>query len=137
MTTHSEVAPGTSSGRYLALLACAALGAAAVIAVYHVDPSSGRTVWCPYRAVTGMPCPGCGMTRAVHFLMHADVVRAFSYNPLLFLAAPVALAFAVAPHLVGEQRGGRWRTSLAWIMLAITLMFWVWRNTPWYPLLRL
>lgn len=77
------------------------------------------------------------MTRAVHYLLRADVATAFAYNPLLFVAVPAGGTFAVLPRMIGEAAGTRWRTYLGWAMLAVTLAFWLWRNTPWYPLLRL
>ena len=108
--------------------------AAAAGVVYRLDPL-GRLIPCPYLALTELACPGCGLTRAVHFLLHADVATAFSYNPLLFLAVPAALTFASAPRVAGDVRGARVRTALAWAMVAVTFAFWIWRNTPWYPLL--
>jgi hypothetical protein len=122
-----------AAGRVAA--ACALVLAGALVA-YRFEPTTGLLP-CPYLALTGMACPGCGITRAFHFLTHADVTTAFAYNPLLFLAAPAALVFASAPRVAGQVRGARWRTSIGWTMAAVTLAFWVWRNTPWYPLLRL
>lgn len=44
---------------------------------------------CPFRALTGLPCPGCGSQRAIHCLLHLDVAGAFGYNALLVLSLPV------------------------------------------------
>jgi len=40
---------------------------------------------CPFRVFLGMPCPGCGMTRAVEALLHFDIARALYLNPTIFL----------------------------------------------------
>lgn len=43
---------------------------------------------CGFRRLTGMPCPGCGMTRSFSFLAHGDLLAAVRVNflgPLLFL----------------------------------------------------
>ena len=45
---------------------------------------------CPIKALFGLPCPGCGMTRAVLSLLRGDVAGAFWMHPLVFLL-PVAL----------------------------------------------
>lgn len=47
---------------------------------------------CPWRVWAGWPCPGCGTTRAVVQLLHADVTGAFSFNPL---SACGAITFCV------------------------------------------
>jgi hypothetical protein len=38
---------------------------------------------CPFHAFTGWDCPGCGTTRAIAAMLHGDLLRAFSLNPLL------------------------------------------------------
>lgn len=43
---------------------------------------------CPFRAVTGVPCPGCGMTRAFLLLFQLRFGEAFAQHP----AAPALLA---------------------------------------------
>ena len=57
---------------------------AATAYVTAVDPSH-RAVFpaCPVRSLTGWWCPGCGLTRATHHLMHGDVLGALRYNALL------------------------------------------------------
>ena len=40
---------------------------------------------CPIRALSGLSCPGCGMTRAVLSVLRLDFSAAFHYHPLFFL----------------------------------------------------
>jgi hypothetical protein len=56
-------------------------GAALLVAATR--PSIVRNVGlsCPFRALTGVPCPFCGLTRGVVAAVHGDVVRALLLNP--------------------------------------------------------
>ncbi len=51
---------------------------------------------CPLRLVTGVPCPFCGMTRAVVAAVHGDFVSSLVFNPggVVILLLAVALLFA-------------------------------------------
>ena len=40
---------------------------------------------CPFWIIFGIPCPGCGMTRAFKSLLTLDIAQAFQYHPLFFL----------------------------------------------------
>jgi hypothetical protein len=58
-------------------------GAAYLVAA---DPSDGGVFPpCPFRALTGLWCPGCGLTRATHHLLRGDVVQALRYNVFVVL----------------------------------------------------
>ena len=48
-------------------------------------------IGCPLRFISGIPCPGCGMTRAYHSLLHLDFNQAFYYHPL-FPLVPLMVA---------------------------------------------
>ncbi|MDZ7674597.1 MAG: DUF2752 domain-containing protein [Acidimicrobiales bacterium] len=69
----------------------AAAGVAATVylgAVAVTDPFSAMTVRgvaieCPIHAATGGFCPGCGSTRAVHELLHGDLVGSLVCHPLV------------------------------------------------------
>jgi hypothetical protein len=39
-------------------------------------------IGCPFRLLTGIPCPGCGMTRAFLSAFQLDFRSAFLYHPL-------------------------------------------------------
>lgn len=90
-------------------------------------------VLCPFRAVTGLPCPGCGMTRAFCALGHGDLSGAFGYNalaPFVFAAALLVWAHALATVLKLERpRAALERLKptqrAAGFMLAVTLAWWV------------
>ena len=45
-------------------------------------------IGCPILRFTGIPCPGCGMTRAWLAVLRGDLVTAFSYNAM-FWSVPI------------------------------------------------
>jgi Protein of unknown function (DUF2752) len=72
-----------------ARLATAALLGLAVALVAVVDPhTGGRYPTCPFHAVTGLWCPGCGGLRAVHDLTHGHLALALHENVLVVLLGP-------------------------------------------------
>src|SRR4051794_18522002 len=78
-----------ASRRPLLLLALVAGAAAALAVLYRFDPATaGFFPPCPFRLLTGLRCPGCGSTRALHQLLHGQVGAALALNPLLPLSLP-------------------------------------------------
>lgn len=61
---------------------------AAIVIFYLVLQLFGIT--CPIKFITGVSCPGCGMTRAWFSLLRFDISKAFYYHPLFFIP-PFAL----------------------------------------------
>ena len=52
---------------------------------------------CPFRYATGIPCPGCGMTRAYLLVFEGDFAGAFAMHPLWPLI-PIALVLLAVFH---------------------------------------
>jgi hypothetical protein len=102
--------------------------------LYVRDPSaSGSYPACPFRALTGWYCPGCGSLRAMHAVLHADPRRAVAFNPLTVCFLPfVVVCF-------GRWLSGAppWRASARagplWALVAVIVAFAVLRNLPWAP----
>lgn len=53
---------------------------------------------CPFRLVTGLPCPGCGLTRSWVFLMHGQLGQSLYYHPLGPISLIAALLFVLGVH---------------------------------------
>jgi hypothetical protein len=66
---------------------------AGLVALAALPPLSGGVTLCPIAMITGVPCPGCGMTRAVSHLVNGDLEAAFGFHPLVI---PLILLGAVA-----------------------------------------
>ncbi|MFJ8826221.1 DUF2752 domain-containing protein [Streptomyces sp. NPDC102467] len=108
-------------------------GAAAAAYLYGTDPHEPGH-WlpgCPFRALTGLLCPGCGGTRMVYDVLHGRLVTAWHDNALLLAASPFVL-YALGRWLYAGLRGRRWRpvpstrTQLA--LLAAAVVWTVLRN---------
>ena len=132
-----QAAPPTPVGRGRRLLspALVSIGGAAVCTVlYVVDPETpGHYPTCPFLALTGHYCPGCGSLRAVHALLHGDVRLALQRNPLAVVTAVLLLAgmFIWVRRLwQGRQRTWVVPAWLLYCLLAVVLAFWALRNVP-------
>lgn len=62
----------------------------------HPEWLTDGPILCPVRLLTGVPCPGCGMTRAVASCVLGDWMGAFHHHPL---AVPL-LGLAVVTALL-------------------------------------
>ncbi|HZE67958.1 MAG TPA: DUF2752 domain-containing protein [Pyrinomonadaceae bacterium] len=112
------------------------IGAATYLFLFDPATSSGYPS-CPFRTLTGLQCPGCGSTRALHQLLHGHPVAAFEFNPLLVLSLPfLALALLRVGRFLPTHDNPKNRIvspSIGWLVLAVVVGFWVFRNTPFYP----
>lgn len=74
-----------------------ALGLGACAYIKLVDPNhSGAYPQCPTKLLTGLDCPLCGATRAVHSLINGNVIGAMDHNLLFVLSLPVLAYVFVA-----------------------------------------
>lgn len=74
----------------MALLLLAVLLGAAVL--------SGRTL-CPVARIFGIPCPGCGMTRALGCLLTGNFKEAWQWNPAVYPLAVWTVWFLAERYL--------------------------------------
>lgn len=93
--SRSRSAPPTETR----VLAAAAVGCLALAVLLSPATASDGPVLCPFRLLTGLPCPGCGMTRAWVFAMHGRYGDALAANPFVLIAMPAAAVFVVAVGL--------------------------------------
>jgi hypothetical protein len=64
----------------------------------------GLAIWsdfplCPVAGTFGIPCPGCGLTRATLALLHGDVHAALHFHPLVWLMTPLFVGFVATATL--------------------------------------
>lgn len=134
MGVHCAMAPSaTSRGRLYGALGT---GAAAVAALAYIgigDPHRPNFAFptCPFKALTGWNCPGCGGLRMTHDLLHGDLAAAVVDNAFLLVGLPMLAAWL----LVRWRRGAQLMPIPAIAVIVIAAVTWtVVRNLPGFPL---
>lgn len=98
------------------------------VAFFFFDPASRSLLPpCLFHLLTGLHCPGCGATRALHRLAHGDFNAALKLNALVVLGLPLIFAVAIWRKRL-KTPSWFWKTLIVCIV-----MFAVTRNIPLYP----
>lgn len=90
---------------------------------------------CPFFAITGFFCPGCGSQRAFHDLLHGNIIAAADHNLMFVLALPL-IAYSAVVLMNNLFRGKNlkqalvYNTAFAKGVLVFVVAFWVFRNIP-------
>ena len=109
-------------------------GAVGAGVLFLCDPAQyGFYPFCLFHRTTGLLCPGCGATRALHQLLHGHWLEAFRMNALLVTALPFIGVWAIRHGLRkyrGEPISVRFRPVWFWSALAVAMLFGVLRNLP-------
>ena len=88
------------------------------------------TSLCPIKALTGLNCPGCGITRMFVALFYGNIYQAFRYNPLVFIELPIiAILFLLYRF---NKKSRKVVNILFIILLVITVVYGVLRNIPFF-----
>ena len=140
-TETPEVREPTRRERLQAPLITGGLVGGLTIALHFRDPhGSGSWGFCPFYAMTGLYCPGCGGLRAVNDLTNGDLAGAVSSNLVFVALIPVLVllwvrwtrrAWAGAPDGTATRervgvRVGVWTT----LLVVVLVVFAVLRNLP-------
>lgn len=86
----------------------------AIVATYYIVMNA-LDITCPIRALSGYPCPACGMSRALISLFFLDFSGYAYYN---LMALPVVLGVLVAIHF-GRKKEMRAFTEVYLVIVAI------------------
>lgn len=133
---------GAPPGRWqrVATIACGCVAAGAALLVARFDPAAAgsRFPACQFKAVTGLWCPGCGLTRGFHQLFTGHPISALQYNlfvPLVLAAAALSW-WSWLRFSWGGQRLAlpMWaRRPLAVYLPMVLVLYGVLRNIPTAP----
>ena len=85
---------------------------------------------CIFHELTGLYCPGCGITRCLIAIIKLDFMQAFRYNMLVFILLPIFIFIGIKKYycwLLNKQCilfSNRFYITLA----IITILFGILRN---------
>lgn len=110
-------------------VAVAAVALAALTALFSFDPGTTRGFLpCPFRAITGLLCPGCGSQRAMHDLLHGNFTEAFQHNAALVIAIPLLGVQWLVPRLIGKENDPTTRNYIVYSWLVLIVAWGILRN---------
>ncbi|EOT42567.1 DUF2752 domain-containing protein [Enterococcus dispar] len=77
---------------------------------------------CPLKAVTGLPCPVCGMTRAFVHLAQGEITTAFYYHPLFWVIILLVVLYGISlkkPTIAKILTNKYWWIGIAVLFLGV------------------
>ncbi len=92
---------------------------------------------CPFYGITGLHCPGCGSQRALHELLHFNIIGAIGHNILWVIGFGIVGYNLVLPQINSIFKKSYYnyihhpKTPI--YLFIIILLFWILRNIDRYP----
>ncbi|MCR4739118.1 MAG: DUF2752 domain-containing protein [Lachnospiraceae bacterium] len=85
---------------------------------------------CLFSLVTGLPCPGCGLTRAFAALIKGNIQDALSLNAMIFLWILLVLYLGYCRYVIQKMQAF---TPALIIVCLLTIAYYVYRMVYVYP----
>lgn len=105
----------------------------AVIAfvIYNIVVRKVFHAYCPFLIFTGFPCAGCGMTRAVFYILTGQIGRGMALNP----AAPIWIVFLLWFFVERYLRGRTPKCVKAVLAMVVVITFgiYLYRMVNFFP----
>lgn len=105
--------------------------AAVILAVYFVVINLIFHAFCPTVILTGFPCPGCGLTRAIFYLAMGKIQQSIQMNPMGMPVAILLLYFFWNRYIMGKTAKGI--TPLLGTAVVLLVAVYLWRMYRFFP----
>jgi len=94
----------------------------------------GIPLVCPFKKITGIPCPGCGGTRSTLMLLNGDVKGALLTNPIsvvFIMSIFLSLVWLFVDGVKGTNSYEKhilrkWNTKVVILVIAVIIANWMW-----------
>lgn len=104
---------------------------------YFLYEKYSFSIDCPFHKLTGLYCPGCGITRLIFSLIKFDFYQAFRYNPLVFIMMITFFIYEILNIFIKKDiMLLKIKKEYALILLIIVLLFGILRNIPLFDYLK-
>lgn len=123
------------NNRYLRISIFIIAAGAILLLYFLVEPKNGNMPKCFFHELTGLYCPGCGVQRSFHALLHGNFLTAISYNLLFILLLPLIIYF-IFVFVTGKKHSAGsfiYKASFSLAVAIVVVSFWVLRNIPVAP----
>jgi hypothetical protein len=80
---------------------------------------------CPFKSLTGLPCPGCGYTRSVESILGGEFLHSFLHNPgwlVLIFFLGTMIVIGIRSMIKGRQV----ILKKGWLIVFIVLLAGTW-----------
>ena len=83
---------------------------------------------CPVKLLFGVDCPGCGVQRALHALLHGHIREAIGYNLFLVVAFPYLIAVLISDAMKEGNLRRKLRSIVEsrWVTGGYIVIFFLW-----------
>ena len=102
---------------------------------------TGVSIPCIFHKVTGLHCPGCGISRMFLALLELNIVKAARYNLFVLCMLPFFLAVSLYKAALyvrsGNSETGKAEKAFYIVALILCAVFFVLRNTNAIPFLSI
>ncbi len=92
---------------------------------------------CPLYVTTGIYCPGCGSQRATHHLLNFNILGVLQQNLLYVISLLIIIYHLITEglnlFLTKKIYNYIYHPKTPLFILAIVILFWIFRNIPVYP----
>lgn len=93
---------------------------------------TGIGIPCVFHLITGLKCPGCGVSRMCLSLLRLDFKKAFSYNQMIFILLPVFCVLVVIQIVryikYDQTKATKVQSTIYYIGIALLVVFGILRN---------
>ncbi len=107
----------------IVIFLCSAVGIVLYAAFFTITDIG---IPCVFHEITGMQCPGCGMTHALSSIIQGDFIEAYRYNALSLTICPMIVIYLLARALKYIKTGKEEFSFMEILFLIICLVICVW-----------
>ena len=102
-----------------------------IFVIFYVIIKKIFKAFCPLVILTGFPCPACGMTRAILFLLTGQFERSFRIHPMAILWVILALYCIIMRYLLGKRVA--YFKSIVIVLLLAMIVYYIYRMITLFP----
>lgn len=99
--------------------------------LYYISVKAVFHAYCPMVLITGLPCPGCGMTRAILLLLSGEWQRSWNLQPFAILWVLFGIWIVVWRYILGKRI--KWFNPILIVLLVSLIAFYIYRMVTAFP----